>query len=160
MSGETVGLVLSILAEHSADAISENLSFATSWPFAGAQLHRAPNGSTVISLRLEPSVLGSMPESLQHVDLFVLEPESELGAHFHKQATAHVFGLAGEAVATVGPTRLRLAPHCKVVFKAGEIHNVKSASETVLFASFQDSPIILSDGTLDYFLPDDADFEG
>jgi hypothetical protein len=49
MSGETVGLVLSVLAEHSADAISENLSFATFWPFAGAQLHRAPNGSTVIN---------------------------------------------------------------------------------------------------------------
>lgn len=160
MSGDTVGRVLSILAVHSADVIAENLSFAAFWPFAGAQLHRAPNGSTVISLRLEPSVLGSMPESHQHLDLFVLQPESELGAHFHKQATAHVFGLAGEAVATVGPTRLRLAPDCKAVFKAGEIHNVQSADETVVFASFQDSPIILSDGTLDYFLPDDPDFEG
>ena len=155
MSERTLGLILAVLAKHAEDALVKNLSFADSWPFAGAQLHKAPNGSAVISLQLEPEVFEKMADSHRYLDLFVLEPRSELGAHFHKLTTAHIYGISGEAIATVGLTRKTLLPEVSLVFNAGDIHNVQSDNETVVFASFQNFPIIQPDGTLDYFLPED-----
>lgn len=119
--------------------------------FAGARASRSPNGSTVVSVDYAPDVLAALPASHRHLDLFILEPRSRLGTHFHKRATAHIHVLRGEGQAELDGVTTHIAPGARLTFPAGARHDVRSGEAIVLFVSFQDNPIIQPDGSLDYF---------
>lgn len=149
-----ISQILNLFERHAGEICRGDLSFATVMPFAGAQAQKAPNGSTVITVAIAEEMSEKLPASHRHIDLFLLEPARELGAHFHKLATAHVYGVDGSGTAMVGDQRLQMAKADKAVFPAGLIHNVVTGPDHFLFASFQDQPIIQEDGSLDYFIAD------
>lgn len=144
--------MLKLFEWHASEISRGDLTFATQAPFTGAKTIKAPNGSTVVTLDLAESILVELPPSHRHIDLFLLEPHRELGAHFHKHATAYIYGIDGNGTAHVGAEKIYLGKWGKAVFPAGGIHNVMTGDEPFLFASFQDHPIIQQDGSLDYFI--------
>lgn len=123
-------------------------------PFAGYTLATSPNGSTVIALKLAPEALSELPASHAHVDLFLLNANARLGAHYHRHASAHIHIVAGRAVAEVDGVAIEAAPGDQAFFPAGSVHDVHAGHEAVLFASFQDNPILQPDGSVDYYAVD------
>jgi mannose-6-phosphate isomerase-like protein (cupin superfamily) len=119
-------------------------------PFAGFALNTSPNGSTVIALKLTPEAREALPGDQRHVDLFVLGARKQLGRHYHHHASAQVYFLAGHGIAEIDGVETRIGPGAQLVFPALSVHDVRSGEETVLFASFQDNPILKPDGSVDY----------
>lgn len=144
--------ILNLFERHAGEICRGDLSFAEQLPFAGAEAQTAPNGSTVITVAVTEAMSEQLPASHRHIDLFLLEPARELGAHFHKMATAHVYGVDGSGTAIVGEHRIEMGRGDHAVFPAGFVHNVATGPNHFLFASFQDHPIIQQDGSLDYFI--------
>ena len=119
-------------------------------PFAGHTGLESPNGSTVIALELAPATCAALPPSHRHLDLFLLAPNSRLGSHYHVHASARIHIIAGCGEAVVDGVRTAFVPGDRLRFPCGSRHDVASGDEPVLFASFQDNPIVQPDGTLDY----------
>ena len=148
----TIESMLNLFERHAPDICHGDLSFAADEPFVGAQSQQAPNGSTVITLNIIEGGINEMSPSHRHIDIFLLEPHRELGAHFHQHATAHVYGIDGCGTAMIGQQCIALGRSDKAIFPAGVVHNVITGESHFLFASFQDHPIIQVDGSLDYFV--------
>lgn len=142
--------ILERVAAHADDILAGRYEALRAPPFAGFALHVSPNGSTVIALQFEAAALAALPASHRSVDLFLLAPHAQLGRHFHRRATAHVHMVRGAATAEVDGEETHLAPGGEACFPARAVHDVRSGSEAVLFASFQDHPILQPDGSQDY----------
>lgn len=151
MHDGVISELLGLFERHASAIFGGDLSFASVAPFAGAHAQIAPNGSTVITLDLNATALDLLPASHRHIDLFLLEPNRELGAHYHKQATAHIYGIDGSGIAIVAGQSTPVGRADQAIFPAGQVHNVVTGAEHFLFASFQDYPIIQEDGSLDYY---------
>jgi mannose-6-phosphate isomerase-like protein (cupin superfamily) len=143
--------VLDGLAAHADAILRGDYTTLRQPPFAGFALHVSPNGSTVIALEPLATTRDALPPSHRCIDLFVLEPHAQLGRHWHRHASAHIHMLRGHGVVEVDGDAIAAAPGDQALFPAGTVHNVIAGAETVLFASFQDVPIIQPDGALDYF---------
>lgn len=152
MDDIAISQILNLFELHASDICRGDLSFAEQRPFVGARVHKAPNGSTVITVTITEAVLEQLPASHRYIDLFLLEPARELGAHYHKLATAHVYGVDGSGTAIIGGQLIELGRANKAVFPAGVTHNVLTGADFFVFASFQDHSIIREDGSLDYFV--------
>lgn len=139
------------LVDRQRDAlIGGDLSGLAQPAITGHQVHASPNGSTVIAIDLADAVRDALPPDHRHLDLFLLEPDSRLGTHYHRHASALIHIISGTGQAEIDGRRIAFAPGDKLRFPAGSRHDVLSGSAPVLFASFQDNPIIQSDGSLDY----------
>src|SRR5262249_31521889 len=121
----------------------------------GCTTSTSPNGSTVISLALTPEARGKLPPDQRVVDLFVLGPRNQLGRHSHRHSSAHVHFVSGHGVAELDDAWMQVGPGDALFFPALSVHNVRSGEETVLFASFQDHPILQPDGSADYYPAED-----
>lgn len=152
MDETAISHILNVFELHASGICRGDLSFAEQRPFVGAKVQKAPNGSTVITIAITEGVLEQLPASHRYIDLFLLEPARELGAHYHKLATAHVYGVDGSGTAIIGGQLIELGRANKAVFPAGVTHNVLTGADFFLFASFQDHSIIREDGSLDYFV--------
>lgn len=130
--------------------LANDLSVLGSPDITDLVCHAAPNGSTVIALTLADTVSTALPPSHRHLDLFLLDPRCRLGTHYHVHATAHIHVLAGDGHAEVDGMHLPFSPGAHLLFPAGSHHDVIANDHRVLFASFQNNPIIQPDGTLDY----------
>lgn len=148
---EPISALLQTLSAHSAAIVAGDYSVLRANVFAGFTEHVSPNGSTVLAIELTPAARESLPPSHIWLDLFLLEPNSQLGAHYHRHASAHIHMLAGTAIAEVAGEAIAVNPGDAAYFPAGSIHNVTSNEAFVLFASFQDHPILQPDGSVDYF---------
>jgi mannose-6-phosphate isomerase-like protein (cupin superfamily) len=120
-------------------------------PFMGCELHRSPTGSTVMAMRLDAGTLAAMPPGHRWLDFFLLDAHARLGTHFHRRASAHIHVLSGEGALEVDGQEAPIAAGATGWFPAGSRHDVRAYGGPVLFASFQDHPIIQPDGSLDYF---------
>ncbi len=143
--------ILDILSAHRAELLSGAYDVLCARPFMDFGLHASPNGSTVIAVEMSAETRAALPPTHQHLDLFLLEPRAELGAHFHHHASARIHILSGSGVAEVDGAALAVAPGDALDFPVTKIHNVRSGDEAILFASFQDHPILRPDGSVDYF---------
>ncbi|OYU03255.1 MAG: hypothetical protein CFE36_02570 [Sphingomonadaceae bacterium PASS1] len=152
MDDIAISHILNVFERNASDICRGDLSFAEQIPFVGAEAQKAPNGSTVITVAITKAMLDQLPTSHRYVDLFLLESGRELGPHFHKLATAHVYGIKGSGTAVIGDQSIELGRSDKAVFPAGVTHNVLTGADFFLFASFQDHSIIREDGSLDYFV--------
>lgn len=139
-----------------ADAILGGDHSALAAPFFdGFSLHRSPNGSIVIALQPSLDTRNALASTYQHIDLFLLEPNARLGRHFHHHASAHIHILRGAAMAEVDGVSAYVAPGDTAYFPATKIHDVHAKHDWVLFASFQDHPILRNDGSVDYVAVED-----
>jgi quercetin dioxygenase-like cupin family protein len=152
MDDMAISHILNVFEQHASEICRGDLSFAEQPPFVGAQAQKAPNGSTVITIAITEALLDELPTSHRHIDLFLLECRRELGPHYHKLATAYVYGIEGSGTAVIGDQSIELGSTDKAVFPAGVTHNVMTGADFFLFASFQDHSIIREDGSLDYFV--------
>jgi mannose-6-phosphate isomerase-like protein (cupin superfamily) len=147
----TVATILRLIEANKAALLRADCSGIPAPPFAGCTAHRSPSGSTVMAVALDEATLAGLPESHQWLDLFLLEPFSRVGTHYHRRATAHTYIIAGHGTVEVDGQGVEFGPGDTALFPAGARHDVISREEPVLFASFQDNPIIQPDGSLDYF---------
>lgn len=152
-ASETPGMASRLLRgiDHVRDALLANeLSVLGPPDITDVVCHAAPNGSTVIALTLADTVRKALPPNHRHLDLFLLDPGCRLGTHYHVHATAHIHVLAGNGHAEVDGVHLPFSAGAHLLFPAGSRHDVIANDHRVLFASFQDNPIIQPDGSLDY----------
>lgn len=146
-----ISALLQTLTTHTAAILAGDHTALRHAPFAGFTEHVSPNGSTVLAIQLTPATLEALPPSHKHLDLFLLDPQSQLGAHYHRHASAHIHMLAGSATAEVAGEARVVSPGDTAHFPANAVHNEKSNEAPVLFASFQDHPILQPHGSVDYF---------
>jgi mannose-6-phosphate isomerase-like protein (cupin superfamily) len=142
--------LLKDIAPHVDAIMSGDFSALEAPPFAGFATHTSPNGSTVIAVDLPEATRASLPPTHQCVDLFLLDAHCQLGRHYHRRASAHIHIIRGDAIAHIDGVDTRVSPGDETLFPAGSVHDVRSFSSPVLFASFQDNPILQPDGSVDY----------
>jgi quercetin dioxygenase-like cupin family protein len=146
--------VLDRLAALCDDVIAGKYDALRAPPFDAYKAHVSPNGSTVLAIAVSAKIRAALPTSHQWLDLFILEPHAQLGRHFHQHASAYIHFLSGRGVADIDGVLSEVAPGDEAFFPAGSIHNVRAGDNFVVFASFQDNPIIQADGSMDYFEAD------
>jgi quercetin dioxygenase-like cupin family protein len=143
--------LLDSIAAHTDAIMSGDFTALEAPPFAGFSTHTSPNGSTVITVEVPAQTRQKLAPSHRRIDLFLLDANCQLGRHFHRLASAHIHIIRGRAVAEIDGKETSVAPGDETYFPAQSVHNVCSGDEAVLFASFQDHPILQNDGSVDYF---------
>jgi quercetin dioxygenase-like cupin family protein len=135
--------------------LSGDFAILNAAPFAGFSTHQSPDGSTVVSVELPAATSAALPASHRRVDLFLLDAHRRLGRHYHRRANAHIHIIRGCAIVEVDGAETSVSPGDKTLFPAHSVHDVRAGDAAVLFASFQDHPILQSDGSVDYFAAPD-----
>ncbi|MBK66871.1 MAG: hypothetical protein CMP22_01925 [Rickettsiales bacterium] len=110
------------------------------------------NGETIINLVRTSQSNAAVEDEAKVVDVFILDAGCELGAHFHQHASANIFFLNGSGKALIGDEIIEFKAGDTAKFPKGVVHNVlaNDDSEKVVFISYQDHPIQLSENEFDF----------